>query len=132
MSDGSPLELVQRMYQAFGQGDVAAMRAVIAEDFRWDSRYSAGVPLGGVWRGLDGLREFLRTLGETVDVLAFQIQEYIAQGNRVVALGFDESRVKSTGRTYHNDWVHVWTIRDGKIGEIRTYNDTAAAGAAFA
>jgi ketosteroid isomerase-like protein len=131
MSDKSPLELVQQTYQAFGQGDVATMQSVMAEDFEWDSRYPAGVPLGGVWRGQDGLLDFLKTVGETVDVLAFEIHEFIAQGNKVVVLGFDESRAKLTGRTYHNDWVHVWTIQDGKIAGIRTYNDTAAASAAF-
>jgi uncharacterized protein len=132
MSDKSPLELVQQTYQAFGRGDVAAMQSVMAEDFEWDSRYSAGVPLGGVWRGHDGLLDFLKAVGEAVNVLAFEIQEFIAQGDKVVALGFDESRAKSTGRTYHNDWVHVWTVRDGKIAGIRTYNDTAAAAAALA
>src|SRR5512147_1145674 len=131
MSDKSPLELVQQTYQAYGQGDVAAMQVVMAEDFEWDSRYSAGVPLGGVWRGHDGLLEFLKTVGETVDVLAFEIQEFIAQDNKVVVLGFEESRAKSTGRTYHNDWVHVWTTQGGKIAGIRTYNDTAAVSAAF-
>jgi ketosteroid isomerase-like protein len=99
MSDKSPLELVQQMYAAFGQGNVAAMQALITEDFEWDSRYSAGVPLGGLWRGHDGLLEFLKTVGETVDALAFETQEFIAQDNKVVALGFDESRAKSTGWT---------------------------------
>ena len=63
---------------------------------------------------------------------AFEIREFIAQGDSVVVLGFDESLVKSTGRTYHNEWVHVWAVQDGQLASVRTYNDTAAAAAAFA
>jgi len=130
-SDRSPLELVQHAYQSFGRGDVQAMLAVMSEDFEWDSRYPAGVPIAGVWRGHGGVLTMLKTLNETLDVLAFTVNEFIAQGDKVVVLGFDESRAKSTGRTYHNDWVHVWAVQNGKLNRVRTYNDTASALSAF-
>ena len=128
----SPLALVQDAYQSFSRGDMAGMLAAMSTAFEWDSRYSAGVPFGGVWRGHGGVSEFLKTLSDAVDVTAFEIREFIAQGDSVVVLGFDESLVKSTGRTYHNEWVHVWAVQDGQLASVRTYNDTAAAAAAFA
>ena len=131
MSDKSALELVQHAYQSFGRGDIGAMLAVMSEDFEWDSRYPAAVPISGVWRGRDGVSNMLKKLSETLDVLAFTVQEFIAQGDKVVVLGFDESRAKSTGRSYHNDWVHVWAVRNGKLATVRTHNDTAAALSAF-
>jgi uncharacterized protein len=131
MSDQSPLNLVQQAYQAFGRGDVAAMLAAMSENFEWDSRYPAGVPIGGVWKGHDGVLSLLKTLGETEDVLSFAIQEFIAQGDKVVVLGVEEIRAKSTGRTYRNEWVHVWAVQNGRLARLRTYNDTAAVVAAF-
>jgi ketosteroid isomerase-like protein len=131
MSDQSPLDLVQHAYQAFGRGDVAAMLALMSDDFEWDSRYPAGVPIGGVWKGRDGVLSLLKTLSETEDVLAFAVQEFIAQGDKVVVLGFEEIRAKPTGRTYRNEWVHVWAVQDGQLARLRTYNDTAATVAAF-
>lgn len=131
MADLPPLQLVQQTYQAFGQGDVITMLSAMTEDFEWDSRYPAVVPLAGRWQGHAGVLNLLKTIGETVDVLAFEIQQFVAEGGAVVVLGYDESRAKATGRVYHNDWVHIWTVQDGKLSRVRTYNDTAAAEAAF-
>jgi ketosteroid isomerase-like protein len=131
MSDQSPLTLVQQAYQAFGRGDVEAMLALMSQDFEWGSRYPAGVPIGGVWKGRDGVLSLLKTLSETEDVLAFTVQEFIAQGDKVVVLGAEEVRAKPTGRTYHNDWVHVWTVQNGQLARLQTYNDTAVVVAAF-
>jgi ketosteroid isomerase-like protein len=131
MSSLSPTALVQQMYQAFGQGDVPAMLEALTDDFAWDSRYPTSVPLSGIWRGRDGLLGLLQAITSSVDVLAFEVREFIAEGDRVVALGRDESRAKATGRVYPNEWVHVWTIQGGKLAHVVTYNDTAAAEAAF-
>lgn len=130
-SDQSSLTLVQQAYQAFGRGDVEAMLAAMSTDFEWDSRYPPEVPIGGVWKGRDGVLSLLKKLNETEEVLSFAAQDFIAQGDKVVVLGVEEVRAKSTGRTYHNDWVHVWTVMGGQLARLRTYNDTAAVIAAF-
>ena len=132
MSEKTPLELVQQTYMAFGTGDIPTMFAGMADDIEWNSHYPATVPIAGLWRGHDGVLKLLTAIGENFDVHQFQIAEFLAQGNKVVVLGFEEATVKPTGRSYRNEWVHVWTVQDGKAVAIRTYNDTAAVTAAFA
>jgi ketosteroid isomerase-like protein len=108
------------------------MLDAMADDIEWDSRYPSIVPFSGVWRGHDGVKRLISTLGETIQILAFEIQEFVAANDKVVVLGFEEATAKSTGRTYRNEWVHVWTVQGGKLAKLRNYNDTAAVAAAFA
>ena len=108
------------------------MLDAMADDMEWDSGYPAIVPFSGVWRGHDGVRRLLSTLTETIQVLAFELHEFVAENDRVVVLGLEEATAKATGRTYRNEWVHVWTVRGGKLAKLRSYNDTAAVAAAFA
>jgi uncharacterized protein len=128
----SALELVQRAYQAFSRGDRLAMLETMATEIEWDSRYPAEVPFQGVWKGHAGVLELLERLNQTLEVLAFEIREIICEGRRVVVLGSEEARVKSTGRTYRNEWVHVWMVEDGTLARMRNYNDTSSVAAAFA
>jgi ketosteroid isomerase-like protein len=44
----------------------------------------------------------------------------------VVVLGYERSVVKSTGRTFEQEWTYVYTLRDGKIARVRVIDDTAA------
>ena len=65
------------------------------------------------------------------EVLEFEPREFIAQGDKVVSLGNYRWRVKDTGREFKSDFVHIFTIRDGKIVRFREHLDTAAAAAAY-
>ncbi|MCA8202630.1 hypothetical protein LGM71_16345 [Burkholderia sp. AU33545] len=51
-------------------------------------------------------------------------------GNRVVVLGTQRWHVHATGRTYDDDWVHLFTIESGKIATFVEYHDTEAEAAA--
>jgi ketosteroid isomerase-like protein len=44
----------------------------------------------------------------------------------VVVVGYQRGRAKPTGRLYEIEFVHLWSVRDGKISEFWVYTDTAA------
>ena len=52
--------------------------------------------------------------------------EYVAQGDRVMVIGFATGRVKATNKTFKDDWVFAITVRNGKVAKIREYIDTQA------
>ena len=58
-------------------------------------------------------------------------KEFIAEGDKVVVVGNATWLTKPTGRSFDSPWVHVMTIRDGKIARFEAYNDTAPAERAF-
>ena len=50
----------------------------------------------------------------------------MAQGDRVLVVGYATGRIKATNKTFEDDWVFAITIRNGKLTNIREYIDTQA------
>ena len=78
------------------------------------------------YNGRAGVAQFFKALGESLEPQQFDLNDFIAQDNKVVVLGYQKGRTKPTGRPYETEFVHVWTIRNGKFTEFRAYNDTAS------
>ena len=55
----------------------------------------------------------------------------MVQGGIVVVLGYERSQVKTTGRTFEQEWAHVYTLRDIKIAKVRLIENTAALACSF-
>lgn len=52
--------------------------------------------------------------------------ECVAQGDRVMVVGFATGRVKATDRTFEDDWIFANTVQNGNVAKIREYVDTQA------
>ena len=46
-------------------------------------------------------------------------------GDKVFVLGRYAMKVKKTGKAMTSDWVHIFTIADGKVKTFREFLDTA-------
>ena len=53
-------------------------------------------------------------------------REFVAQGDRVLVVGFARGRIKATNKTFEDDWIFAITVRDGKLTSIREFVDTQA------
>lgn len=62
-------------------------------------------------------------LGGAVEVTAHPVNELIAQGDTVVAMGDVSFRVRSTGKPGQSSWVYVWKLRDGQVYGYDQFND---------
>jgi uncharacterized protein len=131
MSEQDNVAVVRRAYENFKTGDINALLEQLTEDVDWRLPEIAGVPYAGARRGRGAVSEFFTSLGDAQDTLSFEPREFVAQGDKVVALGTYNWRVKRTGREYGGDWAHVFTVRDGKVEGFHEYMDSAGAEAAF-
>jgi ketosteroid isomerase-like protein len=119
--------VVKQLYDAFRRHDISSILDMFADDAVMHGPAPAGVlPWGGVHNGRGGVAEFFKALGESLEPQQFELHEFIAQGNRVVVLGYQKGHAKTTGRSYETEFVNIWSVRDGKFSEFRAYNDTAA------
>ena len=133
MSAPDPEKIVRKAYAALARGDLPGLLHVFAPDMVWDSRYPKGVPFGGVWRGHDEIVDRLfNGLVNAISMEIFETREILSSAGTVIALGYERSLVRATGRVYENEWTHVWRLRDGLLVSLRTYNDNDAIAAAFA
>ena len=128
MSEQDNVRTVQEAYAAFGRGDIAALLAMLDEGVEWVTPGPPEVmPTAGTRRGREGVAEFFSTLAETDDIEVFEPQEFIARGDKVVAIIKCRTRLKATGRAVDDELVHIFTVRDGRVTRFREYFDTAAA-----
>ncbi len=125
------VQIVQDCYNKFGEGDVAGILANCAEDVSWDTPEIENADFGGKRQGHDAVGEFFSQMSAAEETTKFEPTEFIAQGDRVVALGKYGATVRATGRSYESDWVHVFTVKDGKITSFHEFFDNALASRAF-
>ncbi len=131
MSDQDNVEVVRHAYENFKTGDVGALLEQVSEDVDWRLPEIEGAPFAGARRGRGQVSEFFTSLADSQDVVSFEPREFVAQGDKVVALGSYVWRVKSNGREYGGEWAHVFTIRAGNIVGFNEYMDSARAEAAY-
>jgi hypothetical protein len=89
------------------------------------------LPWAGLRKGREQVAQFFAEYTQTAETQQFEPREFIAQGERVVVLGYRRDHVKATGRIFESEWVQVFSLRAGKIVSFRGYIDTAAIVAAF-
>jgi uncharacterized protein len=132
MSEQDNVRLVQNAYDAFTRGDIEGLLQLLADDVEWITPGPSDImPAAGHRRGHAGAAEFFASLSSQEDVEHFEPKEYIAQGDKVVAICSYRGRVKATGRSTEAELVHVFEIKDDKVQRFREFFDTAAALPAF-
>ena len=83
-------------------------------------------PLAGTHRGHAGLENLLQKANDTVETTFPEPPEFIAQGDRVLVVGFATGSIKATNRTWEDHWVFAITLRNCKLTNVREYVDTQA------
>ncbi len=133
MNEQANTQVVKDTYAAFGRGDIQSILDVLSDDVEWEAVIGAGsrIPVGGLRRGRNEVATFFQTLGETLEFPTFEPREFIAQGDKVVALGHYHGAVKGTGRSFETEWAMVFTLKNGKIARFREYTDSYGIVAAF-
>jgi len=133
VTDSAPETIVSDFFELVMAGKAPeAIERFLTSDFVWDNPLPEGIPFGGRFEGHAGAAAYLELIFKTIEMEEFTINEIVASKDRVVILGREVSCVRTTGRRYQMDWVHVLHIRDGQIAYLREYNDTAAMQPAFA
>jgi uncharacterized protein len=120
------ITLVQGLYAAFGKGDIATLIAGLAADVDWSvNGRRKDYPLLGSWNGQSDVQKFFQGVAEHEEATEFSPREFFAAEDRVFVLGYYAWKIRKTGRAVASDWVHIFTIRNGKVAKFREFNDTA-------
>lgn len=126
------ITLVQSLYAAFQRGDIASIIAAAAPDIVWHSHgQSKDYPTLGPLEGRQGVQKFFQTVAENQVATDFSPREYDAAGDKVFVRGHYAWTIRKTGRSAASDWIHIFTIRGGKVTAFDEFTDTARFAEAF-
>src|ERR1700691_589023 len=125
MSIKENVQTVKDFFAAMGSGNRQRLLALSAEDIEWIIP-GEDWPLAGTHRGHAGLADVLQKASETLETSFPEPPEFVAQGDRVLVVGFATGKIKATNRTWEDHWVFAITVRNGKLTNIREYIDTQA------
>ena len=123
MSMQENVQIVKDAFAAIGRGDMQGLLALSAEGIEWI--IPGKWPLAGTHRGHAGVADLFQKASEMVETSS-EPREFVAQGDRVLVVGFSRGRVKATNRAFEDHWVFAITVRNGKVTNIREYIDTLA------
>ena len=124
--------LVQQGFADFGAGHLDALLERFDENIVWETPFPPDiVPYSGRLDGKAKVREFFEDLARTTEFAYFRPEEFVASGDKVVALGSYQATVRETGKSATSDFAMVFTVRDGKIVAFKEYADTQALIAAW-
>jgi uncharacterized protein len=120
------IALVQSLYAAFGRGDISTIINALSPDVDWTvNGRRKDYPLLGSWKGSSEVQKFFQGVAEHEEATEFSPHEFFAAEDRVFILGHYAWKIRKTGRAVASDWVHVFTVRGGKVVAFHEFNDTA-------
>lgn len=126
MSGEENIKTVQRLYEAFGRGDVATILDALADDVDWgvESATMAG-PWYGPRRGKAGVTEFFEAFGSAMEVQEFTPTAYGANDTDVFTVVRCRATSRATGKAVDMNLHHYFVFRDGKVSYYRGTEDSA-------
>jgi ketosteroid isomerase-like protein len=118
------VEVVKGIYQSTAHRDWEAVMANYSPDVELDSSVFPG---GGVYTGLDGIREWFRQWFGAWEEYRDEVEDYIEAGDHVVVLFAPHGRGKGSQVEIAQRMAAVWTLRDGRVTRLRYFADRAEA-----
>jgi ketosteroid isomerase-like protein len=118
--------LVQSLYAAFGRGDIATIVNAMAGDVVWTVHgRPKDHPAMGTHKTPAGVQKFFGIIADTQTATDFSPGEFHTSGDKVFVLGHYSWIFKKTGKNVSMEWVHIFTIKGGKVVQFDEFTDTA-------
>lgn len=116
----SAREVVDKMFVVFASGDVEKFVDTVSEDTVWIYHGTQLIP-AGVFEKKEGVRTFFTNIMERTEIILFEPQHFIVEGNTVVVLGHEHPRVKRSGRELKQKWVQIYTVENDLITKMEEF-----------
>ncbi len=117
----SAITALRGAYAAFNRGDIEAAVEPLDAQIEWTEPVE--FPGGGTYHGRDGVKHYLTQSRTAWAEVTSQPERFVTAGNRIVV--FVHARVRPKGS---NEWqdvslADVYTVRNGKVVQMRAFAD---------
>lgn len=119
--------VVDRMFTAFANGDVEKFIETVSEDTVWIYHGTQIIPKG-TFEGKEGVRKFFNNILNNTEIINFEPQQFICEGNMVAVLGQEHQRVKKSGKELKQKWVQIYTVENDLITRMEEFATSEVVG----
>ena len=120
----SNMDAVNKIYAAFAAGTIPAVLELFDPAIEWFAAENSPLADRSPYRGVNQVVEGVFTrIGLEFPGLAVQVDELLDAGDKIVMLGRYHGVRKATGRGFHAQVAHIWTISGGKATKFQQYLD---------
>ena len=116
----TPKKVVENLFSAFGSGDIEKLVETVSDDTVWIYHGTQIIPKGS-FEKKEGVRAFFSSILEKTEIINFEPEHYIVEGNKVVVLGQEHQRVKRSGRELKQKWVQIYTVENELITRMEEF-----------
>ena len=116
----SPKAVIEKMFSAFGNGDVEGFLETVSTDTVWIYHGTQIIPKVR-YEGIEGARRFISNILNNTEIINFEPQQFICEGNLVVVLGQEHQRVKKSGKELKQKWVQIYTVENNLISKMEEF-----------
>ena len=116
------VEVTRELMDAVARQDLARLIELTDPDVEWHS-FLAQLGEGGVYRGHDGMRRYVRDLSDAWEFLRTQVDDVLAVGEVVVVVGSLRYRGKGSGVETESPAGYVAKFREGRMVYMRAFRE---------
>jgi ketosteroid isomerase-like protein len=127
-------EAYRRWHDSRG-GSVDHWMSICSENIQFGSLIRGAEPRVAYMTGYNARAElgrYFEGLARDWEMIEYKVEQFVAQGDRVVMIGRCSWRHKNSGKVVNTPKVDTWRFADGKAVEYYEYFDTAQVYAAVA
>ena len=124
-NNSKEVEVVNKMFQAFGTGNMEALKLTLSDTSVWVYYGSDLIPYSGTYKGKEEVVRFIGNIVSSVDILDFKVEQIISNGKTVVVLVSEKQKIKKNSKILEQNWVQVYTVENGLITKMDEYANTA-------
>jgi ketosteroid isomerase-like protein len=116
--------VAREFFDRLSKSDLAGALDLVSDDVTW---WLAGQPelqpIAGTYTKERLARLFGRMMSRLPDGMAMTVRSTITDGDRIALEVYSDATLDN-GRRYHNEYHFAMRVADGKIQDVREYNDT--------
>ncbi len=120
----SNLEIIKSTYEGKNSEENGQnLQRHVAANVRWTE--ATGFPYAGTYIGFESIAEnvFQRLSSEWIEY-KFVVEDYVADGDKVVAYGTYSGTYKATNKYFEARVAHLWLLEGGRIVSFEQFVDS--------
>jgi uncharacterized protein len=125
MNEQDNVSLIRKIYAAFAAGDAQTILDSVTDNAQWINHGPATIPYAGSRTGKAQIAEFFQAIANSTTGGKVTAENFVAQGDTVVATGRYQATVRNTGAEIDTPIAHFFTVRNGKVEKWVGFSDSA-------